>query len=967
MNTRDFLQLLTPRSGAIFIATPSAQGGWVNIPHRSLDKAVDLVNQLTFENRPAYFSMAGYDKDKYFDDAAQKWRRRTQANARAIRSFFLDLDVKPGDPLCFDSKDQACQSLKAFVKKVGLPRPLIVDSGGGIHAYWPLVQDVTTAEWKPIAEQFKAICVHEQFNADRSLTSDEARVLRVLGSYNVKRSAPVSLMVPPPPPIAFEDFAQRITGYAGLHGVATTAGRSKVGTLGSGPAVDVWGAGDNLGATNDPLNFDRIVFHCPQLQAQAGARGRDSGEQLWRAGLGIVKFCEQQAAAARVISDGHPDFDAQRTEQKIINWNAGPTKCTHFHQLNPSTCESCPHWGKLTSPAQLGRQIIDTPAPPMQITVPPAPDAIDQTPVTITLTRPEFPTGYSRRADGAVVREHEDQDGKPTFETICPYDLYPLAIRSQNGTDTEIDEHSMWRAHLPLKRGAGTEPRDFAVPLGLLADQRGLSKLLFSKGVVLSGDQPKFTQLYMSAYLQKLAKEAGRDQLYERLGWHDGHETFVLGDRVIHRDGTSTPHTASDAIRATTKNGLKTAGTLAGWQQAMQFFNRPGYEGHRFFLYASFGSPLFHMNDTGNKGAMLAAGGASGRGKTTCLKACSSVWGSPEALVVNGNREGATTNALYSTLGTVHSLPFLLDDITERDSDELRRLALNISQGEGKRRMQADGTMVGRLDTWANLTLTSTNADTLTSLMSTGKDVDPHLMRVVSVEFALVDARADAKIEADRFIRAMGQNYGHAGALFMRYIAQHYEQVRKLYIRNVEKVDRLLASRNASAERYWSAVVAAAYTAAQIASKAGILDFPFEDDLKWMIALLTRQRESIREAGSTPVELLTQFLDGHVRNTLALSPKGATNLDNIVIKPFDELMIRHELDTDTIYVSRTAVMAYCAEHRTSFRVFEANLERDGVLAKRNAQKVLGADTVYSKGQTRCWMISGATLRSTTGI
>jgi hypothetical protein len=373
------------------------------------------------------------------------------------------------------------------------------------------------------------------------------------------------------------------------------------------------------------------------------------------------------------------------------------------------------------------------------------------------------------------------------------------------------------------------------------------------------------------------------------------------------------------------------------------------------------------MNDTGNRGAMLAAGGASGRGKTTCLKACSSVWGSPDALVVNGNREGATTNALYSTLGTVHSLPFLLDDITERDSDELRRLALNISQGEGKRRMQADGTMVGRLDTWANLTLTSTNADTLTSLMSTGKDVDPHLMRVISVEFSLVDARADAKIDADRFIRAMGQNYGHAGAIFMGYIAKHYEQVKRLYIKNVEKVDRLLASRNASAERYWSAVVAAAYTAAQIASKAGILAFPYEDDLKWMISLLTRQREAIRESGSTPVELLSQFLDGHVRNTLALSPKGATNLDNIVIKPFDDLFIRHELDTDTIFVARSAVMAYCAEHRTSFRAFEQNLERDGVLAKRNAQKVLGADTVYSKGQTRCWMLSGAALRSTTGV
>lgn len=213
----------------------------------------------------------------------------------------------------------------------------------------------------------------------------------------------------------------------------------------------------------------------------------------------------------------------------------------------------------------------------------------------------------------------------------------------------------------------------------------------------------------------------------------------------------------------------------------------------------------------------------------------------------------------------------------------------------------------------------------------------------------------------------MGQNYGHAGPLIMRYIVKHYDAIKALYIRNVEKIDRMLASRNASAERFWSAIVADAYTAGQIASKAGILDFPYEDDLKWMIAMLTRQRESIREAASTPLELLAAFLDGHLRNTLAISPKGSTNLDNIVIKPMDDLLIRHELDQDLIYISRNAVMAYCAEHRTSFRAFEQSLEREGVIAKRAAQKVLGAETVYSKGQTRCWLVNGAALRSTTGV
>jgi hypothetical protein len=954
MKLRDFLELVTPPMGVIFTATP-AQVGWHNVAHKSLDSAIQHVNKLTFEGSPAYFSVASYDQARYWDEAAQKWRSRTQENARNVKAFFLDLDVDPVDPLKFDSKQDALTQLKAFVRKLDLPRPMIVDSGGGIHAYWPLAHAVPTTEWRPVAEQFKAICVHERFRSDRSLTSDQARVLRAPGGYNTKRSAPVQVLMPTRP-VSFTDFATRIHNYAGQNAIASTSKAAAAAPIAGGQA-SVWGDEGNLGATNDPLNFDRMVFHCAQLQKQVSTRGRDTGEQLWRAGLGLAKFSEPQEKAARAISDGHREFSLPATITKIENWKTGPTNCSHFHQLNPSLCESCPHFQSITSPAQLGRQIAEVPAPVVQV---PAPDG-----TVVTVTVPDLPTGYKRRSDGAITIVSEDKDGKEIYTVVSPYDLYPLAIRSQNGTDANVDERSVWRCHLPLVKGRPMEPRDIDVPLGLLADPRSLSKLLYSKGVVLSGEQPKMTQQYMSAYLQKLAKESGRDKLYERLGWHNGHDAFVLGDRVLYADGTVQPHTASDAIRSVTKGTLKSAGTLQGWKDAMKFYNRPGYEGHRMFIYLALGSVLFHMNDTGNKGVLVAASGDSGRGKTTCLKACSSLWGHPESLMLNGNREGSTTNALYNHLGTVHSLPMLWDDTTEREPDEVRRFVLNVPQGEGKRRMQADGTMVGRLDTWATLVLMSTNADAISALMSTGKDVNPHLMRMVSVEFGLVDTGTNAKIAADQFIRAMGQNYGHAGPIFMQTVIKHYEAIQRGFIKNVEKVDRLLASSNAAAERFWSSTVATAYTGGQLASKLDLLDWPVEQDLQWMIGLVTKQRDSIRESSFSPQELLTTFLNTHQRSTLIISAKSSSNLDNIAQKPFDDLLVRHELDRDVIYIARPAMMEYCATNRTSFRALEWQLEQSGIIVKRNAQKVLGADTIYSKGQTRCWLIDAAKLEGRT--
>jgi len=946
MNLLDFLNVVVPTSGVMYTAT-NAKRGWHNTAHTTLDEAVQHVNDLTFEHLPAYFSVASYELASYWDPVAQRTRTRTQHNARFLKSFFLDLDVEPGNPLKFASKLEALTELKAFVQQLGLPRPLLVDSGGGLHAYWPLTAEVTVAEWRPVAERFKALCLALAFRADRSLTSDHARVLRALGGYNTRRDAPVRLIAGAPA-ISLVDFSTRLSQYA-PPGIIVPA---RTTPLLAGVPNTVFGDEDNLGAASEPLHMDRIVFACAQLQLQAAVRGAGAGEPLWRAMLGLAKFCSDPVGAARQVSDGHAEYSEAAMRTKLDNWHAPPTTCAHFHGLNPPVCEACPHWGTITSPAQLGRQVITGPEPLARVV---------SAGLDVVVTVSSLPGGYSRRQDGAIVIETEDNEGRPHFQVVCPYDFFPLSIRSQSGVDAAIDEHSLWRVMLPLEKDQPLAARDIDVPIGLLSDPRGLSRLLYSKGIILQAEQFKMTHHYMSAYLQKLARESGREQLYERLGWHDDHQTFVMADRVYRTDGTITPHTPSHAITATTKGLLHPGGSLGGWQAAMQFYARPGYEAHRFLIYLSLGTILLHMNQTGNKGVVIAATGASGRGKTTGLRAVSSVWGHPDATMLNGNREGSTVNAMYAHIGTQHSLPICLDDTTERDEGEMRRLLLNFPQGEGKRRMQADGTAVGRLDSWATFCFLSTNTDTLSALMAGGADVGPHLMRILAVEFGLVDTGPQAKIDADHFIRSLGEHYGHAGPLFLELVINHYGAVQKGYIKNVELIDRRMASTDAAAERFWSSTIANAYTVGQLACKAGILDFPYESDLIWMLGMVQRQRDTIRESSESPLEWLVGFLNAHLRHTLVVSAKASSHIDNVAQRPTDSLLVRHELDRGLVFIHRGAVLAYCAETRTNFRAMETTLRQSKVIIDHLAQKVLGADTTYRTGQNRCWQIDGTRL------
>ena len=123
--------------------------------------------------------------------------KRTSANARFLRSLFIDIDcnhkldipdaegnVKPRE---YPSSKEAVAALVQFLTDSGLGelgQPWLASSGGGVHAYWPLSDDVSVEDWKPIAENFKSLCKQYALGIDFTVTADEARVMRMVGSTN---------------------------------------------------------------------------------------------------------------------------------------------------------------------------------------------------------------------------------------------------------------------------------------------------------------------------------------------------------------------------------------------------------------------------------------------------------------------------------------------------------------------------------------------------------------------------------------------------------------------------------------------------------------------------------------------------------------------------------------------------------------------------------------------------------------
>lgn len=173
----DFLNSVLPTQGTYCVVGIRA-GAVRQSFQRSIADVEAVGSGLDSQGVDAYFALASFNSDV----------SRKVDNAGYVRSFFLDMDCGTGKP--YADQAAAAQALAEFIKTTGLPRPTIVNSGGGLHVYWPLTEDVPAVKWTPLAKAFKRLCVNNNLHADPAVTADCARILRIPGTHNFKDAQP---------------------------------------------------------------------------------------------------------------------------------------------------------------------------------------------------------------------------------------------------------------------------------------------------------------------------------------------------------------------------------------------------------------------------------------------------------------------------------------------------------------------------------------------------------------------------------------------------------------------------------------------------------------------------------------------------------------------------------------------------------------------------------------------------------
>jgi hypothetical protein len=473
---------------------------------------------------------------------------------------------------------------------------------------------------------------------------------------------------------------------------------------------------------------------------------------------------------------------------------------------------------------------------------------------------------------------------------------------------------------------------------------------------IKASELPK-VQDFMTAYTRQLQQAVGREPSMARLGFFKPKNNFVLGDRNYMPDGTWLPHTMPQSLVNATDEGIHYAGDYDAWKRAVGTYRRgTAMQPYRVYLYTSFASVLYHM--TSFIATAVCAVGVTGRGKSTLLDVCASVWGDPAALCGSGGPKGFTRAGAEAKSHALYHLPMFLDDITEQEAKEVASFIFAYSSGRGKIRSQSSGGVRADTPRWENILLLTGNENEYERMAGTRFDSRQHTMRLIQIEFE--EGTLD-KAEGDALRADVRANFGWAGHAFIEYVTTHYAEVKRLIQQGIKDTDIRLRAK--SEERYWTAWKVCCEVAAEICVRLDILPgYPVSVDVEWMERQIVHMRSAVSDHALTPSEAMATFLDASIPNTLTIST-SASNIDNVAREPRGELLVRHEVDTHQTIIARHAFQKYCLEQHINMDAVLVALLQSGALLQRNTKRTLGADTTFSSAQVRCIVVDLDKLES----
>lgn len=926
----DFLNSVLPTQGTY--CTVGIRSGVVKQSFHATIEDVDAVSTaLVGKGVDAYFALATFN-----DDSSRKVE-----NAAFLRAFFLDLDCGTGKP--YADQPAAAQALSVFITNTGLPSPTVVNSGGGLHVYWPLTEDVPAADWLPHAKSLKRLCAQHNLHADPAVTADAVRILRVPGTQNYKTAParPVQI-VAQGQPTDLSVFIQCLP--------AAPVDLSAAKQFGMDASTR-----DIAGGDFPKCVFSRVAARslndsgCAQIK-NALVNAATLEEPLWRAALSIAIRCEDGAEAIHKLSKAHPGYTASNTEAKAAE-TKGPYTCQWYKDNYAEGCKGCKQ--AISSPILVGRIVEEAPVTDDHYVI----EQEDEDAPVPTVAIPAYPFPYFRGANGGVFRRDRNKDGDDVEIEIYPDDLY-LTERFFDSDEHDSGDGEMVGINLHMRKDG---VRRFFAPVTTLFATDKLRDLLVRNGVVAYGKKLELLMAYFASAIRKLQSQYSANRTRNQMGWTPDLLGFVVGELEYTATGVKLAPPASGTRQLAA--AFKPTGSLEEWKKIANFYNRPGLEPHALALFFGFGSPLLRLIE-GNvvKGAMVhLKHNGSGSGKSTAQMVANSIFGHPDDLLMK--KEDTYASKMHM-LGMVNSLIFTVDEITNEKAEVLSDMAYGFTSGRGKHRMESQSNrMRANHTTWCNITLTSGNASATDVLQQYKSTADGELRRVL--ELSVPKYTGATKQEIDAVFSKLNTNFGVAGPIYIEYIMANIDGVRKLLSSMQTKIDAELGLDQS--DRFYSAILTCAFVGAMLSRRLNLHEIEISHVYQYALGAVTSARNATKADVGDPTtvaqETLAAFINENVNNALVapFTPPGGLP-ERPAITPKGPLRMRYDPTTRELAISVPELRRFFAARQVDVKDSIARLNTSGYMKHdgKSHPTRLGAGAVggLSGIPIRCYVFDG---------
>lgn len=957
MNTLEFLRAILPEDGVYYAAIfkPGFHAP-AHKPFTSLETMAEAIVKMDAGDWTVYHACGSYKQE--FVEVAGKKKYRIEPNWDRAKAFWVDLDCgedKAAEGKGYLNKREAATAMKEFCDKTGFPKPFYVDSGNGVHAYWPLTKPISADTWVKVATVFKNVLAFHEVLADPSCTSDFSRILRPVGTHNKKSETykPVVAKnnVEPIEPKEFAEAVKRLSLE-----------------LPKKPEPKKYEINDDLTAhLPQTLHLDSsakvIAEKCNQMAIVRDTRGNVDYEH-WRGALGIIKHCMEGDELAHEWSSGHPEYDFNATEEKLISWEAAPTTCQFFSNCNPSGCANCPSLGKINTPMVLGRVMPESKEEVVEA------KTDDH---TIAVEVPAFPEGY--KWDGThMFRIQEDKDGNLHPSPFALSLFYPVArIKKEDGKYAVA-----MRMHFPPPFN---KIQDFEIDSWVIASPQRLAETLADHDIFTTGI--KGANDHMSAYLkasiEKLKREAEEMNTLTSYGWKDEYQSFLIGDRLYHKDGTVRRVITGGNARAKMTAFPEPRGTVEGYAEALNFlYARPGMLPLQYAIASGFGSILSPLAPTLYKGLMLAiTGGRTAKGKTTVCYAAMYAFGNADKMKI-GTENGATLNARMGMVSTYQNIPLLFDEFTKMEAKEFSQLAYQMSQGLEKDRMSAgkSGVSASAQAEWSLSAYVTGNVD-FHGLLATEKgNSEAEAVRVIQIRIDQYKLDMATAAEAEQYIKQMELNMGMAGDKFVRYVVQNREDVLHRMAEWGKKLEQVIPE---SGYRYYRWHAMCSLAALSITNELGITKFNIDAVFEFVIKLFHDLAQVISQQNTMSDDdalnamitdlasrVITSVDYRHAKD--ALGPEQVQYRGNANAVAGRHIQYNKNKPSELggkLFLSRKAADEWCRKNQVDLKNVIEYGKSVGLVSIPAAKFSLGKGTTIKTGNTTCICIDMVKLESMT--